>query len=189
MIKIPKGIKVIIIEGVAGSGKDTLQALLKQQLKDRSVYSYSEDELLFSWKHARIKNIASLRLKLMSNLLDYINQTLQTDKQAIFLLNRFHLSSYMAHVSKNPTLIKPYQTIVNKLKQLPVHIILLKLKPEQIEQRSAHSERSETWAKYQKTMMKKEGFKTRTARYLNEQKLMLQAAKKDRILYTIQVVK
>lgn len=183
-VKIPPKTRVIIIEGVAGSGKDTLQNLLKSQLKGKSVYPYSEGEVLFSWKHARIKGIASLRLKFMDMFVDYIEQTLKEDKNSIFVLNRFHLSTYMAHVSKGKKLLKLYNRVVKKLKQLPVHIFLLTLKSKDIEHRSAHSERPETWVKYQKAMMKKEGFKTRTERYLNEQKLMLEAAKKDKIPYS-----
>lgn len=184
-LKIPKNKRLIIIEGVAGSGKDTLQKLLKEKFKDKEVHSYSEGEVLFSWKHARIKGIAKLRLKFMRTFLDYIKEMLNFSPVPIFLLNRFHLSTYMAHVSKNKEFKKDYDIIVEKIKQLPSYILLLQLNAEDIEQRSKHSERPTAWIKYQKSMVKKEGFKNRTERYLNEQKLMLQAAKADGIPYKI----
>ena len=184
-MKIPKEARVLIIEGVAGSGKDTLQALLKNQLKEKFVYDYSEGEVLFSWKHARIKGIAELRLKFMKMFADYMKLTLKEEPESIFVLNRFHLSTYMAHLSKNPKLRKDYEKVVNGLKKLPVHIFLLKLDSDQIEQRSVHSERPDTWVKYQRQMMKKEGFSSRTKRYLNEQRLMLEAAKKDGIPFSV----
>lgn len=184
-IKIPRGTRVIIIEGVAGSGKDTLQALLKNELQGKFIYDYLEGEVLFSWKHARIKGIAKLRLKFLQIFLDYIKQTLKQEPESFFVINRFHLSNYMAHVSKMPELRNDYKKVIEKLRGLPVHIFILILKKEQIEKRSAHSERPETWVKYQKEMMRKEGFSSRTERYLNEQRLMLEAAKKDKIPYSI----
>src|SRR5215210_2494215 len=42
--------RVLISEGIPGSGKDTFQAYLNEWLKNRVVYDYSEGELLHSWK-------------------------------------------------------------------------------------------------------------------------------------------
>ena len=42
--------RVLIIEGISGSGKDTFQTYLKKKLKGRNVHDYSEGELLHSWK-------------------------------------------------------------------------------------------------------------------------------------------
>src|SRR4030095_10287923 len=49
--------RVLIIEGISGSGKDTFQAHLKKNLKHRDVYDYSEGELLLSWNQRPIKDI------------------------------------------------------------------------------------------------------------------------------------
>ena len=184
-IKIPKNVRIIIIEGVAGSGKDTLQKLLKEKFSGKLVHDYSEGELLFSWKHARIKGMAKMRLRFMKAFLDYVEQVLKEEPKSIFFLNRFHLSTYMAHVSKDNKLKKDYDKIVEHLRKLPVYILLLKLSPDEIEKRSAHVERPDVWKKYQKFMVKKEGFSSRTERYMNEQKLMLKAAKKDKIPFSI----
>src|SRR5918992_63650 len=42
--------RIIILEGISGSGKDTLQKYLKSKLRSRVVHDYSEGELLWSWK-------------------------------------------------------------------------------------------------------------------------------------------
>ena len=182
---IPKNKRLIIIEGVAGSGKDVLQQLLKDKFKRAEVHSYSEGELLFSWKHAQIKGIANLRLQFMMAFLDYVDEVLSHSPGAVFVLNRFHLSTYMAHVSQNNKLRNDYSVLVKKLKQLPVYILLLQLAAKDIKQRSKHLERSSVWIRYQKSATQKEGFFSRTARYLNEQQLMLQAAKTDGIPYQL----
>lgn len=184
-VNIPNKARIIIIEGVAGSGKDTLQQLLKAQFKNKAVYDYSEEDLLFTWKLARVKGIAKLRLELLNYFTDFMSETMKEEPQGIFLLNRFHLSNYMAHVSKDKSLQPQYELIVNKLKKLPVHILLLQLSGEEIDRRSSHMERPKSWKKYQKAMVKKEGFINRVERYLNEQKLMLDEAKKDSIPYSI----
>jgi thymidylate kinase len=184
-IDIPKDARVLIIEGVAGSGKDTLQKILKEKFINKSVYVYSEGELLFSWKQARVKGIAEIRIEFMKSFIDFVEEFLEEESESVFLLNRFHLSTYMAHVSKNPKLKKDYEEIVEHLKKLPVHIFLLQLDAEEIEKRSAHMERPGTWKKYQEKMVKKEGFTNRTERYLNEQRLMLEAAENDGIPFSL----
>ena len=114
-----------------------------------------------------------------------MDESIKEDPQSVFLLNRFHLSNYMAHVSKDKSLQPQYKQIVNKLKKLPIHILLLQLSAKEIDKRSSHMERPESWKKYQKLMVKKEGFANRVERYLNEQKLMLGEAKKDGLSYSL----
>jgi thymidylate kinase len=184
-IHIPDKARIIIIEGVAGSGKDTLQQLLKEQFKNKTVYDYAEGDLLFNWKLARVKGVAKLRLTLLNYFSDFMSEVIKEESQSIFILNRFHLSNYMAHVSKDKSLKPQYEQIVKKLKKLPVHILLLQLSAEEIDRRSSHMERPKSWKKYQKLMVKKEGFVNRVERYLNEQRLMLDEAKKDGLPYSI----
>ena len=184
-INLPKKARVIIVEGVAGSGKDTVQQLLKQQLKNHAVLDYSEGELLFTWKLARVKGIAKLRLDFLNCFADFMSETIKNEPQSIFLLNRFHLSNYMAHVSKDENLKPQYEQVVKKLKKLPVYILFLQLSAEEIDKRSSHKERPTSWKKYQQLMVKKEGFINRVERYLNEQKVMLEQAEKDSLPYSI----
>lgn len=184
-LEIPKDARVIVIEGVAGSGKDTFLQLLKEKFSGKLVYDYSEGELLFSWKHARIKGLAKMTIQFHKAFLGFVEQVLSEEPESIFLLNRFHLSAYMAYVSKDNTLKGTYDKIVEHLRKLPVHIFILKLSSDEIERRSAHMERPDTWKKYQQMMVKKEGFFNYTERYLNEQKMMLEAAEKQKIPFSV----
>ncbi len=184
-IEIPKNARIIIIEGIAGSGKDTFQAILKEKLSDKLVYNYSEEEVLFSWKHAGIPGIMKLRIEFMKIFINYMEQVLNDEPEAIFLLNRFHLSTYKAHISKDVKLRKEYDPILEHLKKLPVHIFILKLNPDEIEKRSMHAERPDTWKKHQQEMIKKEGFSNGTERYLDEQEIIIEAAREQGIPFSV----
>src|SRR5689334_20393865 len=76
----PEGVvldaRVLVVEGVAGSGKDTFQSYLRKNLKGRDVYDYSEGELLHSWKHFPIDGILRLRMKFLKLFVEYIRDTL-----------------------------------------------------------------------------------------------------------------
>src|SRR5690242_14685678 len=72
--------RVIIIEGISGSGKDTFQKYLKSKLRSRIVHDYSEGELLLSWNQRPIKDIFKLQVRLMRNFLDYVAVTLERDE-------------------------------------------------------------------------------------------------------------
>ena len=74
--------RVLIIEGIAGSGKDTLQSYLKKKLKERDVYDYSEGELLQSWNQLQIDGIFKLRIKFMKLFVNYIKKIVSRDENA-----------------------------------------------------------------------------------------------------------
>src|SRR5258708_39402354 len=82
--------RVLIIEGISGSGKDTFQTCLKKKLKGRDVRDYSEGELLQSWKQLHIGGIFKLRVKFMKIFVDYVKDTVTRNENTVFLLNRFH---------------------------------------------------------------------------------------------------
>ena len=184
-LHLPKTARIIIIEGITGSGKDTVQGLLKGKLRNKVVYDYSEGEMLFSWKHVQIPGISKMRLELMNGFVDYMAKKILEEPDAVFVLNRFHVSAYMAHVSKDRSLGKNYGTIVKKLQKLPVHILFLKPPAHEVEKRASHSERAEAWKRYQKMMMEKEGFTNRKDMYLSQQKLMMNALKRDGLPFSV----
>lgn len=186
---IPKTIaldsRVLIIEGISGSGKDTLQAYLKRRLTHREVYDYSEGELLQSWNQLQIQGIFELRVKFMKLFVSYIRDVLGREDNAVFLLNRFHLSAYVMTIMQQPKLQRDYEEILKVLRGLPVHIFILRLDKEQIEKRSLHPERSIAWQKFQEQIVKRDGFRDRLERYLWQQKLMLDAAERHDIPYSV----
>jgi thymidylate kinase len=177
--------RVFIIEGISGSGKDTFQTYLKKKLKGRVVYDYSEGELLQSWNQLQIGGIFKLRVKFMKLFATYVKGIVSQDENAVFILNRFHLSAYVMTIIQQPKLVREYNEIINVLRALPVHVFILELNENEIEKRSLHPERSAAWQKFQQQIVKKDGFRDRVERYIWQQRLMLAAAERQQIPYTI----
>jgi thymidylate kinase len=177
--------RVIVVEGIPGSGKDTFQAYLKKKLKNRDVYDYSEGELLHSWKHVPIDGILKLRVNFMKLFVNCVRDIVNRDKNAVFILNRFHLSAYVTTIIRQPELGREYDEVINVLRTLPVHVFILQLDENEIAGRSSHSERSSAWQKYQQQRAKKDGFHDTLERYIQQQKLILEAAKRQQIPYSI----
>jgi thymidylate kinase len=176
--------RVIIIEGISGSGKDTFQTYLKKKLKGRDVYDYSEGDVLHSWKHFPIEGILRLRVKFMKLFVNYVRDIVSQDKDAVFLLNRFHLSTYVSTITRQPELEREYDAIINVLRMLPVHVFILQLDENEIEERSSHPERSSVWQKLQQQMVTKDGRRDRFERYIWQQTLILEVAKRQQIPYS-----
>ena len=177
--------RVLIIEGIAGSGKDTLQTYLKKKLKGRVVYDYSEGELLHSWKHFPIEGILKLKVKFMELFIKHAKDVVSRDDNAVFLLNRFHLSTYVSIVTRQPELERDYNLIIKDLRTLPVHVFILQLDENEIEKRSLHSERSGIWQKLQQQMAVKDGFPNRLEKYTAQQRLIIETAKRQQIPYSV----
>ena len=180
--KIALDSRVLIIEGISGSGKDTFQTYLKKKLKDRDVYDYSEGEVLHSWKQLQVEGISKLRVKFMKLFVDHVRNIVSRDENAVFLLNRFHLSTYASTIFQQPNLRREYEEIINVLRMLPVHIFILKLDENEIEKRSLHPERSSAWQKFQQQIAGKVSFRDRLEK---QQALILEAAKRQQIPYSV----
>ena len=177
--------RVLIIEGISGSGKDTFQTYLKKKLKGRNVHDYSEGELLLSWNQRPIKDIFKLQVRLMRNFLDYIAVTLERDDKAVFLLNRFHLSTYTMGVTEQPKLEREYNIVLKTLRTLPTHVFILQLMDSEIESRSSHPERGAAWQKFQQHILEREGFQNFVKRNSLLQKAMIETAIRQKIPFSI----
>jgi thymidylate kinase len=180
--------RVLIIEGISGSGKDTFQTYLKKKLKGRNVHDYSEGELLWSWKHQQIKGIFRMQIRLMRNFLDYVAVTLERDDKALFLLNRFHLSTYtmyMTGINEQATLKREYNMIIKALRALPTHVFLLQLMEGEMEARSLHPERGSAWRRFQQHILEREGFGNFVKRNVTLQKAMIETAIRQKIPFSI----
>jgi thymidylate kinase len=177
--------RVFIIEGISGSGKDTFQEFLKKKLKGRDVHDYSEGEVLQSWKHLQIEGISELQLKFMNIFVNHLRDVVTLDENAVCLLNRFHLSAYVLTISQQPNLEKEYEKVIDVLRTLPVHVFILQLDENEIEKRSLHPERSSAWQQFQKQIVKKGRFRDKLERYLWQQRVMVEEAKKQKIPYSI----
>jgi thymidylate kinase len=177
--------RVLIIEGISGSGKDTFQTYLKEKLEGRDVYDYSEGEVLQSWKQLQIEGIFKLRVKFMKLFVNYVRDIVSRDENAAFLLNRFHLSTYVSTIIRQPKLEREYDEIIDILKTLPVHVFILLLDENEMEERSSHPERSGAWQKHQQQIVKKEGFRDTLGRHIWQQGLILEAAERQQISYSL----
>jgi len=180
--------RVLIIEGIAGSGKDTFQKYLKSKLRSRVVHDYSEGELLWSWKHQQIKDIFKLQIRLMRNFLDYVAATLERDDKAVFLLNRFHLSTYTMYttgITEQATLEREYNIVLKTLRALPTHVFLLQLMEGEMEARSSHPERGVAWRRFQQHILEREGFGNFVKRNVTLQKAMIETAIRQNIPFSI----
>lgn len=177
--------RFIIVEGISGSGKDLFQQYLKDQLKDRLIYEYSEGDVLLSWSQLQINGVDELRIKLLKLFVKYAKRIIEENSHAVFLLNRFHLSTYVMSVHKNRELEREYSEVLELLRGLPVHIFILQVNEEEILERSSHPERAVRWQKFQMEIAQADGFRNVIERYRWQQKSILQAAKKDKIPYSV----
>jgi thymidylate kinase len=180
--------RIIIIEGISGSGKDTFQKYLKSKLRSRVVHDYSEGELLWSWKHQQIKDIFKMQIRLMRNFLDHVALTVQRDDKAIFLLNRFHLSTYTMYttgITEQATLEREYNMVIKALRALPTHVFLLQLMEGEMEARSSHPERGVAWRRFQQHILEREGFGNFVKRNVTLQKAMIETAIRQNIPFSI----
>lgn len=191
-LEIDSSTRIFIIEGVAGSGKSTLQTNLQEKLKNRLVYTYKEEELLFSWKHAWISGIESLRLDFMEKFLDYCEQILLKNKNAVFVLDRFHITFfYLVIQHKGKTVMdegmkKRYAALIARLKKLPVHIYVPLLRPEEIEERSSHKERKEeAWALHLQKRLSTTGFNSLQEMYIDTQRIIKECLEQQDIPFTL----
>jgi thymidylate kinase len=177
--------RVLIVEGISGSGKDTFQRYLKSKLRDRVVHDYSEGELLLSWNQRPIKDIFKLQVRLMRNFMNYMADTIAADDKAVFLLNRFHLSTYTMGVSEQRSLEREYNIVLKKLRTLATHVFILQLMESEIESRSSHPERGTAWYKFQQHILQREGFQNFVNRNVLLQKAMIDTAIRQQIPFSI----
>src|SRR4051812_34702583 len=177
--------RIIIIEGISGSGKDTFQKYLKLKLHDRDVYDYSEGDLLLSWNQRPIKDIFKLQVRLMRNFCEYAADTVNRDNKAVFLLNRFHLTTNTMEITEQPNLEREYNRVVKILRTLPTHVFILQLMEREFSSRSSHPERGAAWHKFQEHVLKREGFHSFVKRNALLQRAMIEAAKRQEIPFSI----
>jgi hypothetical protein len=114
--------------------------------------------------------------------------TLERDDKAVFLLNRFHLSTYTMYttgITARPTVEREYNVIINALRALPTHVFLLQLMENEMETRSAHPERGVAWRQYHQNVLKREGFGNVVKRNVTLQKAMIEMAIRQNIPFSI----
>lgn len=161
---------VVVIEGIPGSGKSSLQERLRREIRHRPLHVYPEDALLFHWTHAWIPDIHELRLALMARVLDHVETVLDAAPDALFVLTRFHLS----HVLLGGDGADPrYLQVVARLAALRAETWVPMVPEAAIAARAAHPERRDPqWQAHLQRRLTFEGHADLTSMYVQYQQDM-----------------
>lgn len=175
--------RVIIIEGVPGAGKTSLQERLRQSVDGRCAHVYPEEALLFGWIHAWIPGIDALRMSLMHHLVDHMEQTLALDPHALFILNRFHIS-YRVFATAPDT--QAYESLLARLRGLDVLVLVPQLSAGHVADRAMHRERDDPlWRTHLDRRLAQSGCSDLSAMYLAEQEKVRQMLAAQQLPYDI----
>ena len=174
---------VVIIEGVPGAGKTTLQEQLQQATTTRPVIVFPEEALLFGWIHAWIPGIDSLRMSLMLRVIEHIEQTLAEDPDTLFILTRFHISYFIFARTLEQ---EAYDALILKLRDLGVLVLVPQIPANAIVDRAAHAERSDQlWQAHLEKRRESSGFRDISAMYEKEQEQVRQLLQDQQVPYEI----
>ena len=182
-IDIPREVRVIVIEGIAGSGKTTLKGYLKDQFHDRVIHEYTEQELLLGWKHIHVPHVSALRVDFINLILDELERNLAREENSIFILERFHLSMKLLEWEFENNFSERYQKIVERLRKMPVYILIAQLDVPQIRERMHHRERNKQWIDYCEDKLKLRGYNDLELLSIDQQKAFFEAAAGQGIPY------
>jgi hypothetical protein len=175
--------QVVIIEGVPGAGKTSLQEHLRVSLQGRPASFFPEDALLFGWIHAWLPGIDELRMSLMHRMLDHIERTLAESPRHLFVLNRFHIS-YLVF-AKAPD-VEAYDALIARLRKLAVLVLVPQAHPAQIAGRALHVERTDPqWRVHLNRRLAESGFADLAAMYTAEQDKVRQMLATQQLPYDI----
>lgn len=163
---------ILIFEGIAGSGKTTIEELLAGRLKNARIIS--ENEALMPMINNRDADLARRHLE---NILDEINE----ESGATLIFDRFHLT----HAFRTESGLADFSDIETRLVELgSTQIILLTVQPDAIRER------------IEETMKHREGGWTQGARgaetvdgkvayYTNQQERLIALAKESTLPHLI----
>ena len=175
---------VYIIEGVAGSGKDSLAEAIVAALRpiERRVLVFPEEASLATWLYYFLPGVHELRLHLAHRVVDYALVTLRRDPDAAFVFNRFHISHavWRRELAADPRLEGSHDRLVEKLGQLPLRLIQTVLDEGEADDRSRHQERREVaWQRFLEERLELHGDKTAGDSYFQQQDAMTAILRRD----------
>ena len=180
---------VYIIEGVAGSGKDTLTNAVVAALRpaERRVLVFPEEAVLATWLYYFLPGIHELRLHLTHRLVDYMQVTLRRDPDTTFVFNRFHVSHavWRQELSADPRFEGSHGRLVEKLGMLPVRILQAVLDEGEAHERARHQERHEVaWQRFLEERIDLHGELSAGDSYLRQQEAMTRILERDGLPFT-----
>jgi hypothetical protein len=177
-----------VVEGVAGSGKDTLCRQLISTLRpsERRVLAFSEDAVLATWLHYFVPGIHQLRLDLADRLVDYFRDLLDREPDAAVVLNRFHVSFavWRQELHAPPELEARHERLVDAMGGLPLRIFQTVLPEAGADQRTSHEERGEVaWQRFLEERVAYHGHASSGQSYLAQQSRMTEILERDGLPY------
>jgi thymidylate kinase len=182
--------RLYIIEGIPGSGKDTLVRTLQHALhsETRPVYYYPEEAVAFSYGQVFWPNITNVRLSIMETALDFVEKEFLRTPGSLFVFNRFHLSTAVAiqsSIDKDQEVTARYQKIIERLHSVPVLVLLLTLEERRVT-RLTHQERlghDFVWQDFLARVTHETPHQTLEEFYSNQQEQFLGLAKEQALPY------
>ena len=175
--------QVVIIEGVPGAGKTSLQQHLGVMAQGRTFSVFPEEALLFGWIHAWLPGIDELRMALMHRVMDHIERSLSANPRHLFVLNRFHLS-YLVF-ARTPDR-QAYDALIARLRKIDVLVLVPQLAPEVIAERALHIERDDPlWREHLDRRLADSGFGDLGALYTAEQERVRQLLATQQLPYEV----
>ena len=183
-IDLPKDTRIIVLEGIAGSGKTTFKKYLLRQLKDKKLYEYFEEEVLLGWKHIHLPGMSAIRMDFFELFITHLEKKLQEDKDAFFLLERFHLSLRILEWEFEGGFQQRYDRLIERLLELPIHILITKLEKDEIRKRMHHRERSRQWSEFVEEKLNLRGYKDLEILSVDQQNSFFSLAKEQGISYS-----
>jgi hypothetical protein len=175
--------QVVILEGVPGAGKTSLQEQLRLSANARPTSIFPEEALLFGWIHAWLPGIDELRMSLLHRMLDHIEQSLAECPQHLFVLNRFHISYLI--FAKAPDMAA-YDSLLARLRKLAVLVLVPQLHPALVAERALHIERVDPlWRTHLEKRLEESGFRDLCAMYTAEQNKVRQILATQQLPYEI----
>jgi len=163
--------KLIILEGIATSGKTTIKNLLKKHLKEnnKNYKIIEEDETLMPIHKNTDKKIAKTHLKKI--LTKYLNQKID-----YLIFDRL----YFTHIHRTNSNLEDFKEIETQLQQKTSQIYYLKINNNKIKERiyNAIKHRPKDWGNYIKNLGTE---KEMINYYTNQQKKQLNNLKETKI--------
>ena len=179
---------IYIVEGVAGSGKDTLTTQLLAWLRpdERHVQAFPEEAVLASWLHYFVPNIHESRLDLTHRLVEHVERTLEREPDTVFVFNRFHVSHavWRAEMQASTELEQRHTALVARLSKLPTLVLHTVVEPSDAEARTSHLERREVaWRRFLARRLETHAQTSPGASYLEQQDAMTRIIERDALPY------
>jgi thymidylate kinase len=166
--------KILILEGIATSGKTTIKNKLEKYFdsKDLDYLVVEEDKTLMPILHNTDKKIG------INHLRKVIKKTLE-QKKDILIFDRL----YFTHIFRTKSSIDDFKSIENLVKKSSL-LVFLKIDKKRIGEKifDEMKKRPKKWANY---VRKKGNKKDIINYYVHQQELLLKLLKKSSLKYTI----